>query len=60
LKQSFGVFGFYSAGNQKGVSWGAGAFRFCSTDRSALGSWISLAFTAIRFEQNVPISTFGI
>jgi hypothetical protein len=65
LKQSDGVFGFYSAGNQKGVSWGAGAFRFCfhsfcSIDRSALGSWISPAFTAIRFEQNVPICTFGI
>jgi hypothetical protein len=28
--------------------------------RLDLGSWISLAFTAVRFEQNVPICTFGI
>jgi len=28
LKQSDGVFGFYSERNQKDVSWGAGAFRF--------------------------------
>jgi hypothetical protein len=49
-----------SAGELAPFVFASIAFAQSTALRLDLGSWISPAFTAIRFEQNVPISTFGI